>query len=54
LIISSDSIPNVSIIQIAIIAVANKLSHFDAKHSDANLIIGLAVLITALGLTHFY
>ena len=53
LIISSDSIPTVPIIQIAIIAVANKIITLDTKHSDANLIIGLAVLIAALGMTHF-
>jgi len=53
IIISSDTIPTIPIIQIAIIAVANKIITLDIKHTEANMIIGLAVLIGALGLTHF-
>lgn len=53
LIISSDTIPSAPIIQIAIIAVANKIITLDAKHTEPNMVIGLAVLIAALGFTHF-
>ena len=53
LIISSESIPTIPIIQIAIIAVANKIITLDAKHVDPPLVIGLSLLIAALGLTHF-
>jgi uncharacterized membrane protein (DUF373 family) len=53
LIISSDVIPTVPIIQIAIVAVANKIITLDTKHTEPNMVIGLAVLIGALGLVHF-
>ncbi|MEP6712954.1 MAG: phosphate-starvation-inducible PsiE family protein [Ferruginibacter sp.] len=53
LIISSDTIPTIPIIQIAIIAVANKIITLDIKHTEPNIIIGLAILIGTLGLTHF-
>ncbi len=53
LVISSDTIPTIPIIQIAIIAVANKIITLDIKHTEPSTIIGLAVLIAALGLSHF-
>jgi uncharacterized membrane protein (DUF373 family) len=53
LIISSDAIPTVPIIQIAIVAIANKIITLDIKHTDANIIIGLALLISGLGLSYF-
>jgi uncharacterized membrane protein (DUF373 family) len=53
LIITSDSIPTVPIVQIAIVAVATKIITLDAKHSEPNTVIGLAVLIGMLRLTHF-
>ncbi|POY39699.1 hypothetical protein C3L50_07635 [Flavobacterium alvei] len=53
LIITSEEIPTVPIVQIAIVAVANKIITLDLKHSDPNMIIGLALLISALGLAHF-
>jgi uncharacterized membrane protein (DUF373 family) len=53
LIITSETIPSVPIIQIAIIAVANKIITLDIKHTDSLMVIGLGVLIAALGLTHF-
>lgn len=53
LIISSDTIPTVPIIQIAIIAASNKIITLDIKRTEPNMIIGLALLIAALGLTHF-
>ncbi len=53
LIISSDIIPTIPIIQIAIIAVANKIITLDIKQTDVKMLAGLALLIAALGLTHF-
>ena len=53
LIISADTIPTVPIIEIAIIAVANKIITLDTKHTESNMVIGLAVMIASLGLTHF-
>ncbi len=53
LIVSSDTVPTVPIIQIAIIAVANKIITLDIKQTDVNTLIGLALLIAALGITHF-
>jgi uncharacterized membrane protein (DUF373 family) len=53
LIISSDNIPTVPIIQIAIVAVANKIITLDLKHAGPLAIIGLAILIAVLGLAHF-
>ncbi len=53
LIISSDIIPTIPIIQIAIIAVSNKIITLDIKQTDVTILVGLALLIAALGLTHF-
>ena len=53
LIISSDIVPTVPIIQIAIIAVANKIITLDINQTNVNTIIGLALLTAALGLAHF-
>lgn len=53
LIITSEETPTVPIVQIAIVAVANKIITLDLKHSDPNMIIGLALLISGLGLAHF-
>jgi uncharacterized membrane protein (DUF373 family) len=53
LIITSETIPSAPIIQIAIIAVANKIITLDIKHTEPIMVVGLGVLIAALGLTHF-
>lgn len=53
IIISSEAIPSLPIVQIAIIAVANKIITLDVKHTDVNLLYGLAALIAGLGLTYF-
>ena len=53
LIISSDTVPTIPIIQIAIIAVANKIITLDIKQTNVNILIGLALLIAALGLAYF-
>ena len=53
LIISSDTVPTIPIIQIAIIAVSNKIITLDIKQTNVNILIGLALLIAALGLAHF-
>ena len=53
LIIYSNTIPSLPIIEIAIIAVANKIITLDIKHTDSQTLFGLACLIGALGITHF-
>lgn len=54
LVISSESIPSFPIIQIAIIAVANKIITLDIKHTDAVTLFGLAALLAALGAAYFF
>ncbi len=54
LIISSQSIPSFPIIQIAIIAVANKIITLDIKHTEPLILFGLAALIAGLGLAYFF
>ncbi|MFN8243447.1 MAG: phosphate-starvation-inducible PsiE family protein [Ferruginibacter sp.] len=54
LIISSESIPSFPIVQIAIIAVANKIITLDIKHTDQITIYGLAILMAALGVTYHF
>lgn len=53
LIVSSDTIPVIPIIQIAIIAVANKIITADTKNIEASKMISMAILISALALAHF-
>ena len=53
LIISSDTVPTIPIIQIAIIAVSNKIITLDINQTDETTLIGLALLIAALGLAYF-
>jgi uncharacterized membrane protein (DUF373 family) len=53
IIVSSNSVPTLPIIQIAIIAVANKIITLDLHHTQPMVIVGLAILIAALGITHF-
>lgn len=53
IIISSDTIPTIPIIQIAIIAVANKIITLDIKQTNVNILIGLALLIAGLGLAYY-
>lgn len=53
LIISSNTVPTLPIIQIAIIAVSNKIITLDIKQTNVYILIGLALLIAALGLTYF-
>ena len=53
LIISSDIVPTLPIIQIALIAVSNKIITLDIKQTDVNTLIGLALLIAALAVAHF-
>ena len=53
LIISSDTIPTIQIIEISIIAIATKIITLDVKQTNSTVIIGLALLIAALGLAYF-
>jgi uncharacterized membrane protein (DUF373 family) len=53
LIISSDIIPTVPIIEISIIAISTKIITLDIRQTNSNVILSLALLIAALGLTYF-
>lgn len=53
LIISSDIIPTIPIIEISIIAISTKIITLDIQQTNSNVIISLALLIAALGLTYF-
>lgn len=53
LIISSNTIPTVQIIEISIIAISTKIITLDVKQTNSNVIISLASLIAALGLAYF-
>jgi len=52
-IINSNSIPVAPIINIAIIAMANKIITLDLHETDAFTILSMAVLLISLGLTRF-
>jgi uncharacterized membrane protein (DUF373 family) len=54
LLLISESIPSLSIIQIAIIAVANKIITLDVKHTDAITLLALAALMAGLGLAFYF
>ncbi len=53
LIISSPIIPTIPIIEISIIAISTKIITLDIQQTNSNVIISLALLIAALGLTYF-
>lgn len=53
-IVSSNLIPTAPIIQISIIAIANKIITLDLKHIEPEYLYGLAALLTGLGLTFFF
>ena len=53
LIISSNTIPTVPIIEISIIAISTKIITLDIQQTNSDTIISLALLIAALGLTYF-
>jgi uncharacterized membrane protein (DUF373 family) len=53
LIISSNTIPTVPIIEISIIAISTKIITLDIKQTNSNVIISFALLIAALGLSYF-
>lgn len=53
LIISSNTIPTIPIIEISIIAISTKIITLDIQQTKSNIIISLALLIAALGLTYF-
>ena len=53
-IINSDSIPVTPIINIAIIAMANKIITLDFHDLDAGTIAGIALIMIGLGLTRFF
>ena len=53
-IINSDSIPVTPIINIAIIAMANKIITLDFHDVDAGNIAGIALIMIGLGITRFF
>ena len=53
IIISSQEIPSVSIVQIAIIAIANKMITIDIKHTSPSVLLGMAAIMVSLGITYF-
>lgn len=53
LIISSNTIPTVPIIEISIIAISTKIITLDIQQTNSNVIISLALLIAALSLAYF-
>ena len=53
IIISSPTIPSFQLTQIAIIAVTNKIITIDIKHTDTNILFGLAALIIGLSVSYF-
>jgi uncharacterized membrane protein (DUF373 family) len=54
IIVSSETIPSFPIVQIGIIAVANKIITLDIKHTDFYTLLGLAALMAGLGITYFF
>lgn len=54
LIATADKIPSLPIIQIAIVAVANKIITLDIKVANPVLVFSLASLILGLGAAHFF
>ena len=53
IIINSDKIPSLQIVQIAIIAIANKIITTNIKETDPLKLFGLAALMLALGVACF-
>jgi uncharacterized membrane protein (DUF373 family) len=53
LIISSNTIPTVPIIEISIIAISTKIITLDIQQTNSNIIMSLALLIAALGFAYF-
>jgi uncharacterized membrane protein (DUF373 family) len=54
-IVTSDSaFPSLPLVQIAIIAVSNKIITVDIHHSDYLQLLGLAAVMVALGITYFF
>lgn len=53
LIILSNTIPTVQIIEISIIAISTKIITLDIQLTNSNIIMSLALMIAALGLAYF-
>lgn len=51
--ISSDIIPVLPIIQISVIAIANKIITLDTKHTDSGILFGLAAILAGLGVAFY-
>lgn len=52
-IIEHHSIPVRTILKIAIIAIANKVITLDVKSTETGHLIGIAIIITSLGISYF-
>ena len=51
--ITSDVIPVMPIIQISVIAVANKIITLDTKHTEPSILFGLAAILIGLGIAFY-
>lgn len=54
IVVTSNLIPSLPIIQIALIAIANKVITLDIKTTNPQIILGLAALMLALGFAHYF
>jgi len=53
IVVTSNLIPSLPIIQIALIAIANKVITIDTKDANPQILYGLAAIMLALGVAHF-
>jgi len=54
IVVNSRAIPDLPIIQIAIIALANKIIALDVLNNDYRIMIGLASILIALAVTNYF
>jgi uncharacterized membrane protein (DUF373 family) len=54
IVVTSNLIPSLPIIQIALIAIANKVITLDMKAIDPQTMYGLAALMLVLGIAHYF
>ncbi|SDN10922.1 Uncharacterized membrane protein, DUF373 family [Daejeonella rubra] len=53
IVVNSRAIPDLPIVQIAIIALANKIIALDVLIDDYKIMLGLATILTALAISHY-
>lgn len=54
IILESDKVPFLPILQIAIIAIANKIITLDIKHTEFQTLIGIAAITVSLGVAYYF